>query len=84
MFLQTENEPLSVMTREQCDALAARIAAVLRERKQLGDERRRRQQEYERKNGERALARYYNLSNDCRLDEVEVVYAMIMASNAAV
>ena len=79
----TENESTCVMTPEQCDALAERIAAVLHERKQLGDERRRRQQEYERKNGERASARYYNLRNDCRLGDMYVVYATIMSSNAA-
>jgi len=79
----TENEPTSVMTKEQCDALAERIAAVLRERKELGAERRRRQLEYERKKGERALARYYNLRNDSRIKDMDVVYATIMASNAA-
>lgn len=80
----TENEPTSVMTQEQCDAMAERIAAVLRERKTIGDERRRRRLEYERKNGERALARYYNFKNDFRFEEMDVVYATIMASNAAV
>jgi hypothetical protein len=31
MPLETENEPTPVMTQEQCDAVAERIAAVLRE-----------------------------------------------------
>jgi len=78
----TENEITSVMTQEQCDALAERIVAVLRERKELGAERRRRM-EFERKNGERALARYYNFREGFRIEEIDIVYATIMASNAA-
>ena len=78
----TENEPTSVMTKEQCDALADRIAAVLRERKELGAERRRRRLEFERKNGERALARQCKIW-ERPIEEMELVYATIMASNAA-
>jgi len=77
---QRTDEPTSVMAHEQCDALAERIAAVLRQRKQLGDERRRQQREYQRVNCERALARHYRLRDDLRHDPA---YATIMASNAA-
>ena len=41
------------------DPVAERIAAVLLERKQIGDQRRTQQQAYQRLNGERALARHY-------------------------
>ena len=59
MLLQTESEPTPVMTQEQCDAVAERIAAVLRERKRIAHERRMRGREYQRRNNDRALARYY-------------------------
>jgi hypothetical protein len=41
------------------DPVAERIAAVLLERKKIGDQRRTQQQAYQRLNGERALARHY-------------------------
>jgi hypothetical protein len=59
MLLETENEPAPVMTQQQSDALAERIAAVLRERKKIAHERRMRDREYQRRNNDRALARYY-------------------------
>jgi hypothetical protein len=59
MLLETENEPTAVMTQEQCDAVAERIAAVLRERKKIAHERRMREREYQRRNNDCALARYY-------------------------
>jgi hypothetical protein len=59
MLLQIKNEPPSFITQEQCEAQAERIAAVLRERKKIGDERRRRELEYQRRNNDRALAHYY-------------------------
>jgi hypothetical protein len=59
MLLQTENEPTPIMAQEQCDALAERIAAVLRERKKIAHERQMREREYQRRNSDRALARYY-------------------------
>ena len=43
------------------DALAERIAAVLLERQKIGDERRMREQAYQRRNAESALARHYRL-----------------------
>jgi hypothetical protein len=51
----------SGVVRRQQDAIAKRIAAVLQERKKVGAERRERDSEYQRLNGERALARYYKL-----------------------
>lgn len=81
---QRTDKPSSVMAQEQCDALAERIAAVFRERKQLGDERRRRQQEYDRLNSERALARHYRLRDAFHGQADDPVYVTIMASDAAV
>ena len=80
----------SVMTQEQSDALAERIAAVLRERKDLAYARRRRQREYQGQNGERPPACQYKLrehfreQSDDRVEDIDAVYAAIMASNAAV
>ena len=48
-------------TREQTDALAERIARVLRERKKAGAERRMHELEAQRRNSQRALARYREL-----------------------
>jgi hypothetical protein len=59
MLLQIMNEPTSFITQEQCDAQAERIAAVFRERKKIGDQRRRRELEYQRRNNDRALSHYY-------------------------
>jgi len=59
MLLKNDSTP--VMTNVQRDVLAERIAAVLRQRKTIGDERRRQEQEYRRLNSERALARHYKL-----------------------
>lgn len=53
-------EPSAVVRRQQ-DAIAKRIAAVLQGRKGVGAERREQYSEYQRLNGERALARYYRL-----------------------
>ena len=50
------------MTEIQCDALASRIAAMLRERQEVGAARRRLEHEYQRRNSERALARYRSLT----------------------
>ncbi len=89
MLLGTENEPTPVMTEEQCDALAERIAAGLRERKKIGDERRRQELKYGHHNNERALARYYKLRGEVREQadrrdkEIGRVYDAIMSSNAA-
>ena len=89
MLLGTENEPTPGMTQEQCDALAERIAAVLRERKKFGDERRRQEMKYGRHNNDRALARYYKLRGefreqaDRRVKEIDRVYDAIMSANAA-
>ena len=77
------------MTQEQCDALAERIAAVLRERKKIGDERRRQERRYDRQNSYRALARYYKLRGEYRersgrrVKEIDRMYDAIMSSNAA-
>jgi hypothetical protein len=51
-----------VITHTQCDDLAARIAAVLIERKKVRAKRRRKELEYQRRNSERALARYRRLT----------------------
>jgi hypothetical protein len=89
MFLETESEPMIVMTQQQRDALAERIAAVLRERKRLGEERRRREREYQRQNSERALSRYYKLRGEFheqsqrRVKELDLVFHTIVSSNAA-
>ena len=53
---------MQTMTQTQCDALADRIAAVLRDRQEVGAERRRQEREYQRLNSARALARYYSLA----------------------
>jgi hypothetical protein len=88
MFLD-ESEPRPVMTQQQCDALAERIAAVLRERKRLGEERRRLQLEYQRQNNEPALSRYHKLRGEFhkhsqrRVNELDLVFHTIMSSNAA-
>ena len=58
----TEYAQTEVMTQTQRDALADRIAAVLRERQEVGAERRRQEHEYQRRNKERALARYRSLA----------------------
>lgn len=55
-------ETHQVMTQTQCDALADRIAGVLRERQEVGAERRRREREYQHRNSERALARSRRLA----------------------
>lgn len=57
-----ENVETQVMTETQCDALADRIAAMLRERQEIGAARRRLEREYQRRNNERALARYRSLA----------------------
>jgi hypothetical protein len=88
MLLETENESMPVMTQQQRNALAERIAAVLRERKRLGKERRSRKREYQRRNNERALSRYYKVRGEFpeqskrRLKELDLVYDTIMSSNA--
>ena len=84
-----ENDSTPVMTNVQCDVLAGRIAAVLRERKTIGEERRRQEQEYRRLNSERALARHYKLRGGFRKEskrrnqEIDRVYDAIMSANAA-
>jgi hypothetical protein len=47
------------MTQDQTDTLAERIAAVLRERKKVGTERRMRELEMQLRNSQRAAARYH-------------------------
>lgn len=89
LLLKPVIEPTTFETREQCDALAERIAAVLRERKMIGDERRRQEREAYRRNSDRALARYYKLRGDVRdcavrpTKEIDRVYDTIMSTNAA-
>jgi hypothetical protein len=90
MVLATENEPSPVMTQGQRDALATRIAAVLCERKNIGEERRKQELEYQRRNSARVLVRYYKLRgefrkySDRRFKEIDRMYDTIMSSNAAV
>ena len=87
MILKNDSSP--VMTNVQCDVLAERIAAVLRQRKTIGEERRRQEQEYRRLNSERALARHYKLRGGFRKEskrrnqEIDRVYDAIMSANAA-
>jgi len=50
--------------RQARNLLAARIAAVLRQRQKIGAERRAHEREYQRLNNDRALARYYRLTGD--------------------
>jgi hypothetical protein len=47
-----------VLTQDQTDTLAERIAAVLRERKKVGAQRRMRELEMQRRNSQRTAARY--------------------------
>jgi hypothetical protein len=49
---------------QERDSLASRIAAVLSERKKIGAERRTREHEYQIRNGERALGRYYKVRGE--------------------
>ena len=49
------------MSPRERDALAERIAVVLLERQKIGDEGRRQEQAYQRRNAESALARHYRL-----------------------
>lgn len=58
MLPANENVPRPAMTAEQCDALAERIATVLRERRRIGEERRRQERECRLRNSECAAARY--------------------------
>ena len=61
------NENVSpVMTQAQSDALAERIASVLRARKNIGDERRMLDREYWQRNNNRSLSRYYKLRGAAR------------------
>ena len=90
MVLATENEPSPVMSQDQRDALATRIAAVLCERKHIGEERRKQELEYQRRNSARVLVRYHKLRgefrkySDRRFKEIDRMYDTIMSSNAAV
>lgn len=87
MLLKNDSTP--VMTNVQRDALAERIAAVLRQRKTIGVERRRQEQEYRRLNSERAIARHYKLRGEFRKgserrnQEIDPSYDAIMSANAA-
>jgi hypothetical protein len=89
MLLEAENNQTLIMTNQQCDVLADRIAAVLRQRKTIGEERRRQEQEYRRLNSERALASHYKLRSGFRKEskrrnqEIDRVYDAIMSANAA-
>jgi hypothetical protein len=74
------------MTHERTEALAERIAATLRERRRIGDERRRR--EHEGCNAERAIARYHRLRGEPkeagrRIKELNAVCEAVISSNAA-
>jgi hypothetical protein len=59
------------MTQAQRNALADRIAAVLQKRQEVGAEKRRQEHEYERRNGERSLARYRKLAARRSDDAIE-------------
>ena len=89
MHVETENYLTPVMTQDQCDALAERIAAVLRERKKIGDERRRQESAYRQRNSDYARARYHRQRgglqehSERRAKELDQVYETIMSSNAA-
>ena len=61
---QTSSTETPGITQQERDALAGRIAAVLRKRKKLGAERRVQELEYQRLNRERALARHYRLRGE--------------------
>ena len=89
MPLDTENRSTPVTTQDQRDALGARIEMALRERKKIGDERRRQERDYRRRNSDRAISRYYKLRGEFReqaerrVKEIDRVYDTIMSSNAA-
>jgi hypothetical protein len=53
------------------DALAERIATVLRQRQKVGTERRTHKSEYQRLNHDRALARYYRLGGEAVAQPVD-------------
>jgi hypothetical protein len=75
------------MTQEQCNALATRMAAVLRERKNLGEVRRKQEREYQRRESGRPLVRSYQLRGESRKYtdlRFKEIYETIMSSNAAV
>jgi len=89
----------AVMTQQQEDTLAERIAAVLRERKKVGAQRRLRELEMQLRNTQRATERYHAtrpesakmasvapaLREHCdqRMQTVEAAYQAVTSSNAA-
>ena len=89
--MSLENVQTFEMTQQQRDGLAERIAAVLRERKKIGAERRMQQ----RRQSERDLARDRRLaeihqqspllhgSSDYRMQEIQSRFEAIISSNAA-
>jgi len=89
MLLRNENVP-PAMTQAQADALAERIASVLRERKKFGDERRIVDREYQRRNSNCALARYHKLRGEIReqserrTEEIDAAYVVMMSCNVAI
>jgi hypothetical protein len=74
------------MTQERTEALAERIAAALRERRRIGEERRLR--EYQGRNAERAIARYHRLRGEPKeaghgIKELNAICEAVISSNAA-
>jgi hypothetical protein len=74
--------------REEPETLAERIAAVLHERRRIGEERRRREHEHRLHNAERPVALYRRLRGEakpagCRINELDALYEAVISSNAA-
>jgi hypothetical protein len=90
MLLGNENVP-PAMPQAQADALAERIASVLRARKQFRDERRTLNREYQRRDNNCTLARYHKLGGEVRgrserrrTEEIDHAYVVMMSCNAAI
>jgi hypothetical protein len=77
------------MTTERTEALGERIATVLRERRRIGEERRRRENDYQPRNAQRTIARHIRLRGEPKgmvsrqVKELNAVYDAVISSNAA-
>jgi hypothetical protein len=77
------------MTTERTEALGERIATVLRERRRIREDRRRRENEYQPRVAQRTIARHIRLRGEPKglvsrqVKELNAVYEAVMSSNAA-
>ena len=81
---RSEASPV-IGTPEDRDALADRIEAVIRERRRIGEERRRQQCEYQRRNDEHALLPHLRgePKHVGRVKKRDEVYGAVISSDAA-